>query len=116
MIALSPDIVVLVIVLVGGGIYSTTGGVKFYRIVAMWVHSGRELNRLIYPSSVTNLRFGRHNIDEESMRAIWTYFALSMLVIAFAALAFTLSATHFDGGITMAVAFFLPMPDRCMMP
>ncbi|MBC7280465.1 potassium transporter TrkG [Hoeflea sp.] len=105
-IALTPDVIVLVIVLVGGGIYSTTGGVKVYRIVAMAVHSGRELNRLIYPNSVTNLRFGRHTIDEESMRAIWTYFALSMLIIAFASLAFTLSAAHFEGGITMAVAFF----------
>ncbi|MDP2121496.1 MAG: potassium transporter TrkG [Hoeflea sp.] len=105
-IALWPDIVVLAIVLVGGGIYSTTGGVKVYRVVAMAVHSGRELNRLIYPSSVTNLRFGRHRIDEDSMRAIWTYFALSMLILASASLAFTLSAAEFEGGITMAVAFF----------
>lgn len=105
-ITLWPDIIVLMIVLVGGGIYSTTGGFKVYRIVAMAVHSARELNLLIYPSGVTNLRVGRHRIDEDSMRAIWTYFALSLLIIIFAALAFTLSATHFEGGISMAVAFF----------
>jgi trk system potassium uptake protein TrkH len=58
-IALWPDIVVLMIVLVGGGIYSTTGGFKVYRVSAMAVHSARELNQLIYPSSVTNLHFGR---------------------------------------------------------
>ena len=40
------------------------------------------------------------------MRAIWTYFALSLLVIAFAAMAFTLTATDFEAGITMAIAFF----------
>ena len=40
------------------------------------------------------------------MRSIWTYFALSLLVIAAAALAFTLTATDFEAGLTMAVAFF----------
>jgi trk system potassium uptake protein TrkH len=48
-IALWPDIVVLMIILVGGGIYSTTGGFKVYRVAAMAVHSARELNQLIYP-------------------------------------------------------------------
>jgi len=105
-IALWPDLIVLMIVLVGGGIYSTTGGFKIYRVVAMAVHSARELNQLIYPSGVTNLRFGPQVIDEKSMRAIWTYFALSLLIIAFAAMAFTLYATDFEGGITMAIAFF----------
>lgn len=105
-IALWPDLIVLMVVLVGGGIYSTTGGFKMYRIVAMGVHSARELNQLIYPSSVTNLHFGRQIIDEKSMRAIWTYFSLSLLIVAFGAMALTLEAADFEGGITMAIAFF----------
>jgi len=105
-IALWPDIIVLMIVLVGGGIYSTTGGFKIYRVVAMAVHSARELNQLIYPSSVTNLRFGRQIIEEASMRGIWTYFVLSLLIVALTAMALTLEATDFEGGITMAIAFF----------
>ena len=118
-IALWPDIIVLVIVVIGGGIYSTTGGFKIYRIVAMGYHSARELTRLIYPNSVTKLRFGQLTIDEVSMRAIWTYFALSLIIIALAAMAFTLSATDFEGGITMAVAFFAnagPVYDALIPP
>lgn len=105
-LALWPEIIVLLIVLVGGGIYSTTGGFKVYRISAMAIHSARELNRLIYPNSVSSLRFGTHRIDEPSMRAIWTYFVLSLLVIAAAAMALTLAATDFEAGIAMAIAFF----------
>ncbi len=105
-IALWPEVMVLLVVLIGGGIYSTTGGFKIFRISAMAVHSTRELNRLIYPSSVSSLRFGRYLIDEKSMRAIWTYFALSLLVIAFAALVFTLTATDFEAGVTIAIALF----------
>jgi trk system potassium uptake protein TrkH len=71
------------IVLVGGGIYSTTGGFKIYRVSAMGIHSARELNQLIYPSQCHQASdFGRYLIDENSMRAIWTYFSLSLLVIA----------------------------------
>jgi trk system potassium uptake protein TrkH len=105
-IALWPEVLILLIVLVGGGIYSTTGGFKIYRISAMAIHSARELNRLVYPSSVSNLRFGRYLVDEPSMRAIWTYFALSLLIIAAAAMAFTLTATDFEAGITIAIAMF----------
>ena len=105
-IALWPELVVLMIVLIGGGIYSTTGGFKIYRIVAMAVHSARELNQLIYPSSVTNLHFGRQIIEERSMRAIWTYFSLSLLIVAFGAMALTFEATDFEGGVTMAISFF----------
>jgi trk system potassium uptake protein TrkH len=105
-IALWPEVMILLVVLVGGGIYSTTGGFKIFRISAMAVHSTRELNRLIYPSSVSSLRFGRYLIDETSMRAIWTYFALSLLVIAFSALIFTFTATDFEAGVTVAIALF----------
>ena len=105
-IALWPDIIVLLVVLIGGGVYSTTGGFKVYRIGAMAVHSARELNQLIYPSSVTSLRFGRQIIEEASMRAIWTYFSLALLIIAFGAMALTFEATDFEGGMAMAIAFF----------
>lgn len=105
-IALMPDLIVLMVVLVGAGIYSTTGGLKIYRVTAMAVHSARELNRLIYPSSVANLRFGKQIIDEAGMGAIWTYFVLSLLVIATGAMALTLTATDFEAGATLAISLF----------
>lgn len=105
-IALWPEIIVLLVVLIGGGIYSTTGGFKIYRVAAMGIHSLRELNRLVYPSSVSSLRFGRYQIDEPGMQAIWTYFALSLLVVAAASLVLSLTATGFEAGIAMAIALF----------
>lgn len=105
-IALWPEIIVLLVVLVGGGIYSTTGGFKIYRVSAMGIHSARELNRLVYPSSVSSLRFGRYQIDEQGMQAIWTYFALSLLIVATASLVLSLTATGFEAGIAMAIALF----------
>ena len=40
------------------------------------------------------------------MRAIWTYFSLALLIIAFGAMALTFEATDFEGGMAMAIAFF----------
>ena len=75
----------------------------------MWVHSGRELNAPdLIPSSVTNLRFGRHNNRRgEQWRAIWTYFArVHAGELPLPPWQFTLSATTFrNGGITMRWRF-----------
>jgi trk system potassium uptake protein TrkH len=64
-IALIPLIVVLFIILLGGSAYSTTGGLKHYRMGAMLVQSWNEIERLIYPHNVKPAKFGTqdYNID-----------------------------------------------------
>ncbi|MEX3009041.1 hypothetical protein [Hoeflea sp. TYP-13] len=105
-IALLPSIVVLAIVFVGAGVYSTSGGVKVFRIGAMWIYTVAELNRLIYPNSVDRLKFGDLAIDRPSMQAIWTYFIIAILVVGTGAMLIALTATGFEAAIVMSVAFF----------
>lgn len=105
-IALLPDVIVLVVVLAGAGIYSTTGGIKIYRIGAMAAHATRELNRLIYPSISGSMRFGSHILDEESLRAVWSAVILSLLVITVGAFFFTLEAADFEAGLALSIALF----------
>lgn len=105
-IALLPQIVVLAIVFVGAGVYSTTGGVKVYRIGAMWIYAIAELNRLIYPNSVDRLRFGDLAINRDSMQAIWTYFIIAVLVIGLGSMLIALTATGFEAAIFMSVSLF----------
>jgi len=106
LIALLPDIAVLMVVLVGAGIYSTTGGIKIYRVGAMAAHALRDLGMIIYPTSVKSVRFGRFSVNEESMRAIWAYFVLTLAVISFSTIGFSLTATGFDAAASLAIAFF----------
>ena len=49
---LLPLSVVLFIVLVGGSAFSTSGGLKHYRLGGMLVQSWNELDRLVYPNAV----------------------------------------------------------------
>ena len=105
-IALLPNIVVLAVIFVGAGVYSTTGGVKIFRIGAMWIYAIAELNRLIYPNSVDRLRFGDALIRRDAMQAIWTYFIVAVLVIGLGAMLIALTATGFEAAVVMAVALF----------
>lgn len=105
-VALLPNILVLAVIFVGAGAYSTSGGVKIFRIGAMWVYAIAELNRLIYPNSVDRLKFGDAPLRRESMQAIWTYFIIAVLVIGAGALLIALTATGFEAAIVLAVSLF----------
>lgn len=105
-IALLPNIVVLAIIFVGGGVYSTSGGVKIFRIGAMWIYAIAELNRLIYPNSVARMRFGEATIDTASIQAIWSYFIIAVLIIGAGSVLISLSGTNFEAAIIMAVSLF----------
>ena len=105
-IALLPHILVLAVIFVGAGVYSTSGGVKVFRIGAMWVYTVAELNRLIFPNSVDRHKFGDFIIERSAIQAIWTYFIIAVLVIGLGAALLALTGTGFEAAIVMSVSFF----------
>lgn len=105
-IAVLPDVLVLVVVLIGASIYSTTGGIKIYRIAMMASHALRELKKLIHPTSVQNLRFGEVVIDEQKMAAIWSHFILSLIIVGIGAFLISIFGFSFDAAVTLAVSLF----------
>lgn len=105
-IAIMPDILVLTVILVGASIYSTTGGLKIYRIAMMARHASRELRKLIYPTSLKKLRFGDVAIDETKMSAIWSNFILSMMCVATGSLVIATFGFHFEAALTLSIALF----------
>jgi trk system potassium uptake protein len=105
-IALLPAFLVLIIVLVGASVYSTTGGIKYYRVASMWIFAKAELNRLIFPSAVSSLKFGGQHVPDRNIRAVWSYFVLSLLCIAVGTVVITLTAANFEGGLAMAISLF----------
>ncbi len=77
-----PLSLVLVVILIGGGMFSTAGGVKLYRVALMARHSLKELEHIIYPNAVHTDHLGRFAYDTDGMRAIWTAFVLFFVVWA----------------------------------
>lgn len=98
--------VVLFVMLAGGSAYSTSGGIKLYRLGGMFVQSSQELHRLVYPSGVQSARFGSQTFDVAMIRAIWSYFVASIVVIAIGALLVAPSAVEFEAALVATVSAF----------
>ena len=101
-----PLVVVLFIVLVGGSAFSTSGGLKHYRMGGMLVQSWNELDRLVYPNAVRSSHFGTEQFDLELMKAIWSFFVAAILVLAIGTIFLASTGIPFEGAITAAVAAF----------
>ncbi|MCC2113179.1 MAG: TrkH family potassium uptake protein [Hyphomicrobiales bacterium] len=97
---------VLFIVFVGGATFSTAGGIKAYRIGAMFAQSGRELVRLIHPHSVSRSHFGRQEYSLDLMKAVWAQFSVAVCLVALGAALVALNHIHFIDALTIAVGAF----------
>ncbi len=105
-IALIPLIIVLFIILVGGSAYSTTGGLKHYRMGGMLVQSWSEIERLIYPHNVKPSKFGSQDYDMNLMKAIWSFFTVMILTIAFFSIIIAASGIPFEAALTATISAF----------
>ncbi len=86
-----PYVMMLVIIIVGGGRFSTAGGIKFFRIGEMFRLSYLELRRLVFPHSVSALRHGSQIRERNVMQSVWTNFTVVIFFICL--IAIILSAT-----------------------
>ena len=90
------------LVLMGGGVATTAGGVKLLRVYALYKHGVREMGKLIYPNSVAGAgRLGRR-IRREGAYIAWIVFML--LVLSLAAVMVALAATGLDFEAALIVA------------
>ena len=105
-LALVPDVLVLLVVFAGASLFSTTGGVKLYRIAGLARYAERELVNLIYPHSVSPLSIGGHKVADETLRAIWSYFVFAIVFIALGAFGLALGPFNFEAAFKAAVALF----------
>ena len=103
---LLPPILILALLFFGGGCYSTSGGLKLFRIGAMLSQSLHELNRLIFPNIVRPAHFGSHEFDISSMKAMWSFFAMAVIVIFIGAALLTTSGLEFQAAFTASLANF----------
>ena len=98
--------VVLFVMLAGASAYSTSGGLKLYRLGGMLVQSGQELHRLVYPSGVLPTRFGSQSFDMTLIRAIWSFLVAAVITIAVGAVIVSRSSVTFDAALVATVAAF----------
>ncbi len=104
--ALLPVTLVLFIVVIGGGAFSTAGGIKHFRIGKMMLQSFQELNRLVYPHSVNTIRRGNQHDGSRIYKAIWSYFIVAISVLTVGVVALNSSGIGFDAALVATIAAF----------
>ena len=105
-LSLLPDVALLMLVFTGASLFSTTGGVKLYRIVGLARYAENELLNLIYPSAVTPLSVGGRPVPDATLGAIWAYFVFAVAFVALAAFGLALGPFGFEAAFKAAVALF----------
>ncbi len=101
-----PIPLVLVIALVGGGAFSTAGGLRFFRVGGMLVESLKETQRLIYPHGIRPKILGAREFDVGAMKAIWSLVTATLALLALVAVAVSLSGMDFGSSLAATVAAF----------
>lgn len=101
-----PMTIVLILAFVGGGTFSTAGGIKFYRIGGMSVQATRELVRLVYPHGIRPSHFGSQPYDIQLMKSMWSFFVVAVLVVALGSLVLALDKIDYVAALNASVASF----------
>lgn len=99
-----PVVPLLAVAILGGGGFSTAGGVKFYRLGAMLKQARDEINRLIHPHGIRSARFGSQPYDLQLMKALWTGVMAYLGAIATTLMLLALLGDSFESSLVAAVA------------
>ena len=104
--ALMTPTLILAILLLGAGTFSTSSGIKFYRLGGILRQTSYELNRLVHPSGIRSRKFGSVEYDIQMMKAIWAVLLLTILTVGLGALVLTAHGMNFQAGLTASISAF----------
>lgn len=100
----TPGLILMGLALVGGGVATTAGGVKLLRVYALYLNGVREMEQLVYPSSVSGAGAQGRRLQSNGAFIAWIFFMLFALSLAAVTLALTLSGVDFDEAVVLSVA------------
>jgi trk system potassium uptake protein TrkH len=100
----TPGLLMLGLVVMGGGVATTAGGLKLLRVYALYKHGVREMGKLIYPNSIGSAgRLGRR-IRREGAYIAWIFFMLFILSLAAVMLALSATGQTFEEALILSLA------------
>lgn len=100
----TPGTLLVGLAVLGGGVGTTAGGVKLLRVWALYTHSEREVEKLIYPSSVGGAGQAARRLRREGAEVAWIFFMLYALSIAIVSSAYALAGLDFETSMVLTVA------------
>lgn len=104
--AILPLPMVLMVIFMGGGAFSTAGGIKFYRFGGMLVQSYRDLARLVYPHGIRPARFGSQPYDIQLMKAIWSHLVVTVVLLGLVSQIVSVEAVDYEAALLATASAF----------
>jgi trk system potassium uptake protein TrkH len=100
----APGLILLGLAMVGGGIATTTGGLKLLRVHALVRQGTRELERIAHPHSIGGGGETERRLRNEGAYAAWIFFMLYALTLAALIALLALVEVPFEKALVLAVA------------
>ncbi|MGL4319971.1 MAG: potassium transporter TrkG [Paracoccaceae bacterium] len=100
----APGMLLIGLVVVGGGVATTAGGVKLLRVYALFRQGEEELVRLVHPHAISGGGSTVRRLRQEGAYLAWIFFMLFALTLGVVMMALTLVGVTFVDSIILAVA------------
>jgi trk system potassium uptake protein TrkH len=100
----TPGLILMGLALIGGGVATTAGGVKLLRVYALYLHGGRELERLVHPYSVGRGGKSGRRIRRGGAYIAWIFFMLFALSLALITAILAALGVSFENAFILSTA------------
>jgi len=98
------QMLLICLMLFGGMVGSTGGGMKQVRILLIFKQAYRELYHLIHPHAVSALKLDGKSLPKETIGGIWGYLFLFILISVFASLCMTMMGVDLVTSVTTVIS------------
>lgn len=96
--------ILVILMFIGACAGSTGGGLKVSRIAILLKSCKREISKLIHPHSVENVRFEGSVVSEDTVRGVFAYFSIFILLFVSCVLIISLDGKDFVSNFTAVTA------------
>ncbi len=100
----TPGLILFGLVVMGGGIATTAGGVKLLRIYSLYKHGLREMEKLVHPSSIGRSGLANRRFRRQGAEIAWIFLMIFLLGIAVFSALLALTGIDFVKSLTLAIA------------
>lgn len=73
-------ILLMMLAVIGGCAASTTGGIKVLRGLLIVKQANRELQRLIHPNAILNIKFGGEVLPRDILQSMWAFISIFLFL------------------------------------
>ena len=100
----TPGMILLGLSVIGGGVATTAGGVKLLRVYALYLNGTHELQRLVYPSSVSSASGKSRRIQRDGAFIAWVFFMLFAISLVAVCVALAATGSSFEQSMVLSIA------------